>query len=804
MLKMTSSPVAAALGGITVLALSLGGITTAAASESAWVELDNAGLEWGLSGVYQDADDRGAICAYFSAGKLGDFSPRVGDVQILKRGVDGEALPASKGSICAPVEGDSNNQRALFMGGEGMVNRATGEATIYWEGAFTANAYAGAVPWWIADPALEVHSDGTGVLTATVGGRGASMSDPDNGFELTPRSVTLATFSHVEVDEEGITFEPDFIGVDYFPLATAGAPEGGRGAVSAIDDRVKQADAGWGAWPTSLVDFHYESGLASYWHTSGGSADALKAPLPVTVSFDADVEIVGMPTISAQPESAIARPFIEGSTVEIVADAEGADAVFWQEAPSPQGPWQRVTGAASSTLTIADIDARWNGKFVRLVAQNAAGETASVAFSVSTVAPVDVTIATQPHVAIAIDGSRPQLRLAATGTPAPSSFVVEQSRDGGATWAPRDGVAVKRWQDTTTLTLAPAVLDESGTLLRVTVENSIGSTATTHDVPFEVVAATGKPQVVVGQSGPLDPTQPNTITVTGAGYSFPAPTGMGAYSLDVHVLEDAAWQPGQTGDDDSLVAAPENQWAELYHGSMPDGSFTSVIEIPAHSLDPTQNYGVGTFLKLGSVWGFGSTFDNRSADAFARIAVQPPSDFPAAVAEGALDDTKRGSMTAEIDAERVLDVVLPEQLPGTGAALSAVPADGGPGVALGWITLSTERDAKLALPEELGSGEYRIAAQGVDGALLGWAEVTVPTRQKPGEGTDGPGSGSGTSGTAPGQDGSGQSGVLALTGASPWLALLLGAGLFGVGASVVVRARGRATRESVIADDATR
>ena len=40
---------------------------------------------------------------------------------------------------------------------------------------------------------------------------------------------------------------------------------------------------GWGAWPQPFVDFQVQTGLGSYWYSSGGAADPHKAPDPVVV-----------------------------------------------------------------------------------------------------------------------------------------------------------------------------------------------------------------------------------------------------------------------------------------------------------------------------------------------------------------------------------------------------------------------------------------------------------------------------------------------------------------------------------------
>jgi hypothetical protein len=42
---------------------------------------------------------------------------------------------------------------------------------------------------------------------------------------------------------------------------------------------------GWGAWPASFIDFHYHTGLSSYWYSSGGAADAKKTPAALTITY---------------------------------------------------------------------------------------------------------------------------------------------------------------------------------------------------------------------------------------------------------------------------------------------------------------------------------------------------------------------------------------------------------------------------------------------------------------------------------------------------------------------------------------
>jgi hypothetical protein len=116
----------------------------------------HASLEWGLNGIYQGGNPAGNNCNYFSAGTDPKaYADRLGAVQVVHRSGD-RRVSVSPGTICAPDDSGKLGQRALFSDGVGSANPATGEATIQWTGAFTANAYGGLVPWYLKDPKLTV------------------------------------------------------------------------------------------------------------------------------------------------------------------------------------------------------------------------------------------------------------------------------------------------------------------------------------------------------------------------------------------------------------------------------------------------------------------------------------------------------------------------------------------------------------------------------------------------------------------------------------------------------------------------
>lgn len=238
------------------------------------IDLDRVELEWSGNEELQKAPPFGDS-NYFSAG------PSDGD-EASYRAVDGNAAIfrlSPGGDETLPTWatrndhlGD-NSQVARLYGGEGRIE-PDGSATVSWDGAFSVNFYGGLVPFTIADPVLEVDADGDGMLSADLAGFASSQANPKERTPLDPvADVTVATFSGVEVDPAGeVTIAPDYAGVEVnVPVPFA------------AQDRVA---SGWGAWPQPFVDFHGNTGLASYWYSSGGSFDPYKPPAPFTVDFE--------------------------------------------------------------------------------------------------------------------------------------------------------------------------------------------------------------------------------------------------------------------------------------------------------------------------------------------------------------------------------------------------------------------------------------------------------------------------------------------------------------------------------------
>ncbi|MFC4224963.1 hypothetical protein [Lysinibacter cavernae] len=676
---------------------------------------------------YQQADSLGHVCNYFSAGEESAFREELGNVSIVKLAADGSAQRASKANICLPMEGKSINQRARFLHGDGALDPVTGAGEVRWSGAFTANAYGGLVPWTVKDPVLSVGADGSGELRAVAGGFGANMENPEGGFPLRSREVVLATFASVSIGTGAIEIAPDFAGRDYFPLNEPGVAESGRSATSAIPAENK-GKPGWGSWPESFVDFHYESGLASYWHTSGGSADPNKAPMPLRVVAGGDAG-TERPIITANPASNLEFPVLEGNNVMISASATGARGVFWERKDSKTEPWRAIQGANEEKLALPSIGSEWNGVSVRFVAENAAGQSYSAELRLQTETPRELRIDQQPGAVLAIEGMRPVLDVTASGTPGPTVFVVERSFDQGETWATLDGVTQSRSTSGSGQRLLLPPADAVGnSQVRVLVSNRLGQSVRTEATAYRVVAATGKPQIVLGSDSVLDPAVGGTVTVVGANISVPPSDGSGSYSLDVALFEDADWQPGMEGSRNWIATSPDSEWGQLYPAELnaSGGAFTVSITVAAGDLDAERSHGVATFLRHTNLW-WQESFTDRSADSYTRLAIAAPDAAPVEIPESQLTEENRGGLTAEVTADGMITATVLGQRADSNVYLSVRSESTG----LGWTRLDEGLTASAPLPIALEPGIHRVIVQDVSGALLGWASFEVTETVKP-------------------------------------------------------------------------
>ncbi|MDR2372958.1 MAG: hypothetical protein LBD77_02405 [Bifidobacteriaceae bacterium] len=284
-----------------------GGLVFAGAASAAPADVAGVTLTWSIN----DESGGGAYfggCNFLSAGAAGNtgssrvwteadgfYSAQSGNVSIVKPTADGgweaptwatKCLNAA-GTAVSTVAGSTTGNAVKLSGGEGSVDLDAGTAEIAWEGAFTVVYYGGLTYWTASDPVLTVNADGTGQLTATGSGYGASMDDPSLWEVVTPQTIVLADFEEIVLTDSGFELAPEYLGV----------------AVSGVSQSTTGAN--WGSFPQSFVEFQQLTGQSSYWYSSGGGADPKKIANPVAVAWE----------VTAAP-----APTVTVSRVELSAD----------------------------------------------------------------------------------------------------------------------------------------------------------------------------------------------------------------------------------------------------------------------------------------------------------------------------------------------------------------------------------------------------------------------------------------------------------------------------------------------------
>lgn len=262
--------------------------------------VSNAEFRWGLNAETGSGAFFGG-CNFLSAGESGDaggaivwpddrfFSTTSGAVTIERPRVTSggatEYRPLSWGDRCKDPQGNtvstsdfrSTGVQAVIEKGEGRIDPGAGTAEISWDGAFTVVFYGGMTYWWVSDPVLSVE-DGTGTVTATAGGYGASMEDLTKWVPLPEREIVLAELSEVDLSSGvGFSTVPDYLG------------ESVRVPEDSAPQRTDKPE--WGSFPQTFIDFQGETGQAGYWYSSGGLRDPAKPTSRLYISYDADAPV---------------------------------------------------------------------------------------------------------------------------------------------------------------------------------------------------------------------------------------------------------------------------------------------------------------------------------------------------------------------------------------------------------------------------------------------------------------------------------------------------------------------------------
>ncbi|QDH10785.1 hypothetical protein FE634_21580 [Nocardioides dongxiaopingii] len=297
------------LGAVTSLGVAaaglavVGSVATATPARAAEVDVTNATFTWDLNNESTSGAFAPGTWNLMSAGRIGDpgaggmtlraaddgatwsngaaagWSATAGNVTVEDLQANGTYAPATFGSTRTNTAGANANTsgvrgetRFKFTGGTGTVDAAAGTASVAWDGDATLLFYSGMTFFHLSDPELSVEADGTGTVTATVGGYATSMDDPTQWQALPEEEVTVATLADVDVTALGVTTTPTYREVAYDAPATS-SPQAVTGS-------------SWGSFPQDFVDFQQDVGQGPYWYSTGGAADPRKVANPLQVRFN--------------------------------------------------------------------------------------------------------------------------------------------------------------------------------------------------------------------------------------------------------------------------------------------------------------------------------------------------------------------------------------------------------------------------------------------------------------------------------------------------------------------------------------
>lgn len=433
--------------------------------------ITSATIEFGFNNVQQGAAPAGG-CNYFVAGKTqglsSDYRSIDGDVYVVKKGTDGSTELVSVSTRCSTAAGsDKINQRFLFTNGTGET-AADGSTSIQWTGAGTVNAYGGLVSWYFEDPKLELDAAGDGTITARLGGFGSSMADPEVKVPLEPRDgIEIATIRGAAIVDGAISINPLYAGVDYFPLTDVLNLDSPRTTVSAISDAAKANNPNWGAWPESFLDFQYATGLSSYWHSSGLSADPLKPPLPIEVALNGQAPDYSLLFVQ-EPVNAVLSAGVNVTFTAKAISKDGTPSLQWQ-VKRAGGEWTDLVGETREDLVLTAITvADWNGASVRAVASLAGASITTNAALLTVTQEVAPSFTTQPNSVSAGVESSAYFEVKAVGYPTPTVQWQRKAADG--TWSNIAGASYP-W-----FSYYPVAEADQGAVFRALATNSVGST----------------------------------------------------------------------------------------------------------------------------------------------------------------------------------------------------------------------------------------------------------------------------------------------------------------------------------------
>lgn len=319
--------------------------------------VDDAQLRWGVNDESNNAAFAPGTFNFFSAGELSDpgaggqtltnggaswsngkpadWSAASGEVRLEKRRTDGSYAPATFAGVSTDAAGTRlttsgstfSDHQVVIDGGTGTVDPTAGTAAVSWKGTFTVLYYSGMTFYTVSDPQLVVTAT-TAQLTGTLGGYASDMVDQTKWVKVPGQQVVLADLPRDGLQlpsAGGFSATPAYLGVRY------DAPADGVAQV--------RTGSSWGAFPTTFLQAMQRLGSGAYWYSSGGSADAHKVPLPLTVSYSAG-DPIAVPAKAEPTKNPTKKPTKDPTTTPTssVAPSPPATTTSPNAATQPIGP----------------------------------------------------------------------------------------------------------------------------------------------------------------------------------------------------------------------------------------------------------------------------------------------------------------------------------------------------------------------------------------------------------------------------------------------------------------------------------
>jgi hypothetical protein len=367
--------------------------------------------------------------------------------------------------------------------------------------------------------------------------------------------------------------------------------------------------------PTPSVQWQRSTDGVTWTDVAGATGTQLRTPMgPIDAgaSFRAVVagtltsDVIGPTTATTTPTEfqgvqPLAQTVGRGDRATFVALINGAPIpdVQWEVSRDAGTTWTPVaetmrtvgSGVINTQYTIQATTDADDGLLARVRASNGLGDpvehvSETMSLTVLFEAPV---FDLQPIDRTAFAGQAVQLVVASDSLPAPT-YQWQTSADDGATWT--------NWSSPTsngvgaTLSLAAADVTPAidGDRFRVQATSAAG-TATSDAAELSVLPVTGGKQIVVVPSTPIDPTQPVTLDIIGAGFAPPTEI---TSSMRLVITDTTRWQPGQNGN----TVGNLGNFNYSASGLRNTGGFLyRQVTVPAGSFG-ALDYGVATFASL--------------------------------------------------------------------------------------------------------------------------------------------------------------------------------------------------------------